>query len=145
MTAFYQPLKRESDGRWDMTRGTGSTKPYAIGYCRGWTEDLPGEGAVSTHLREEFEKDRERRRPFQEKYHRDGHAASGEATACWLLYQIDQRLKFLEDPETQKKCFVCAAWTTWLAVFRGSSFMVPLPVCQAHQDRDLVHGHLRSE
>lgn len=112
MTAYYQPLARKDDGRFDYTRGTGSSPAYSIGYCAGGTGD--GDPA---------------------KYHDDGHATAEEACACYRAWCLDARLRFGSEAGTQKPCKRCGAWTQGRGSFFGDDFVRPVPLCDQHQTR----------
>lgn len=107
MTAYYQPLQRQSDKRWDMTRGTGSSAAHAIGYCAGGCGGCEGRG----------------------------HDTAAEASACYDGYQLDTGLYFAEDKESQERCATCAEWTTGRGDIRGDTFVRPVPLCPRHQTR----------
>lgn len=108
MTTYYPPLQRQSDRRWDMTRGTGSTPAYAIGYCAGGCGGCDGKG----------------------------HDTAEEASACYDAWRLDTLLSFHEDPTTQLRCSACGEWTTGLGDLRGDNFVRPVPLCPAHQTRE---------
>lgn len=108
MTAYYQPLQRESDKRWDMTCGTGSRPAYPIGYCAGGCGGCEGKG----------------------------HDTGAEASACYDGYLLDTCLTFFVAPNEQQRCATCQAWTTGRGDLKGDAFVRPVPLCEAHQSRD---------
>jgi len=139
MTAYYQPLQRERDKRWDMTRSTGSSGPHPIGYCCGWHEParevLEKTWGPNGHMVDAVLRDYDRLRPFKDKYHEDGHATAEEASACWDDYRLDNELEFTTSVDTMKKCGCCGAWTPTVGYFRGA-FYEETPLCSQHTNRD---------
>lgn len=137
----WQPLRRESDGRFDMTAAQGDLV-VSVGYCSGWSEDLPEAEKVGEDLVEFARVDREARRRFRSKYHQDGHEFASGAYACWQEFLVDNKLRFLEDPRELRQCLECKAWTPGRADFHGG-FLPPFPICVAHQKNEVVLELLR--
>ena len=136
MTQYFQARARKSDGRFDYTVCTGSTEPYALGYCRGWREDSLED--LTTRfgdvLAQGIVREQGALRPFKDRFHVDGHATGEEAEACYREFQLDTMLAFRDDPSTQKQCTACGAWTTGYGELRGD-LMRRAPLCVAHQTR----------
>lgn len=135
MTAYYQPLQRTEDSRWDYTRGTGSSPAHAIGYCAGWHEWTDEELARISIGREWIETERQRLLPFRDKYHTDGHATSREAHDCYENFLLDTQLVFHTKESEQHKCKVCGLWTQTLGSFLGEEHRYAY-LCRDHANRD---------
>lgn len=142
MTTYYQALQRESDKRYDYTSSTGSTQPHPIGYCAGWKEMVDyGTAAWDQMLKESLVRDIEEKRPFKDKFHRDGHATAAEAEACYRQYELDHHLHFetmpLEKAETLHRCKApeCGEFTAGIA-FLGHHRHFYL--CDTHRNRVTV-------
>lgn len=130
---YYQPLKRESDGRWDFTV-TNDGKTRAVGYCHAWKDwhDLdvfsPEQNA---YHKKAFD---EQCGPFRDKYHNDGHVSAEEASACYRAYLLDQRLQLrIVEEGVQRECLKCGTWTTLRAQVECLSMLV---LCEEHQNKD---------
>lgn len=153
MTTYIQALQRESDKRWDMTSGTGSSAAHAIGYCAGWSEPPAGEelkdlevrtgAGIAKHIVEECEA----KRPHQAKYHRGGHATAAEADACYQQYQLDNELQFYGTPTGKVdtlhacKCPGCSEYTAGMARLGQHRYFY---LCDKHRNRDTVELILES-
>lgn len=143
MARYYQALQRQSDKRWDMTVSSDDEGwAHAIGYCAGWKGDpdeaekerlnnMFGEG-FSDRLAAEIEP----KRQFIDKFHKDGHATSEEAHACYRQYELDCELRFYESKSEQRKCQVCEAWTTHRAEL--GDFYREFVLCESHATRENV-------
>lgn len=137
---IWRPLQR-TDLRWEMTQGTGSTGPYPTGYCAGWREpDSVNTPAVKDYVKRDLEK----RLPFKDKFHTDGHETREEALACWDEYRLDLKLKVVEEPDTQRRCKLCSVWTISRVKFAGVALSKPVALCPDHQDRESVKRVIRS-
>lgn len=143
MARIYSVLQRQSDKRWDMTVSSDEEGwAHSIGYCAGWKGDpdaaeierlnnMFGEG-FAERLKAEIEP----KRQFQSKFHRDGHATSEEAYACFRQYELDCELRFWESKSEQKKCQVCETWTAHRAEL--GDFHREFILCPEHATRDNV-------
>jgi hypothetical protein len=153
MTTYIQALQRESDKRWDMTSGTGSSAAHAIGYCAGWREPATGEEAerlekqLGSGFVESLNRDTEAKRPHQAKYHRDGHATAAEADACYQQYQLDNELEFYGKPtgkvDTLHACKRpgCSEFTAGMARLGQHRHFY---LCDEHRNRETVEFILES-
>lgn len=140
MARIYHVLQRDSDKRWDMTVSSDEEGwVHPIGYCAGWF-DWDDERHAQRHG-DEFvrraKEDQQKLLPFKGGFHRDGHATSEEAEACWKKYELDVELEFRDSSSEQKKCQVCDAWTTRYAEL-GHAFHRRFVLCQKHATRDQV-------
>ncbi len=151
MTTFYQPVQRRRDGRWDMTKSTGSTGPTPIGYCAGWVEENPWrredpggffDEALRRRMAKSWDEERAKLLPNQDWFHQDGHATAEEAGECWRVFLVDTRLKFHQDPQAQLRCVVCESWTQGRASVRGPISPAPIALCRDHQTKDHAAEHL---
>jgi hypothetical protein len=143
MARIYSVLQRQSDKRWDMTVSSDEEGwAHAIGYCAGWRGDpdeaekerqdnMFGEG-----FSERLQADWEAKRQHQAKFHRDGHATSEEAYACYQQYELDNMLRFWESRSEQKKCQICETWTTHRAEL--GDFHREFILCPEHATREHV-------
>lgn len=150
MTAYFGPLQRQDNMRWDYTRRTGSTGPYPIGYCAGWRDYTDQDyeemkKKLGEHIVAEMKRDLEKREPFKEKYHFDGHATAEEAMECYDRYRLDHDLEFFEREDVQRKCAICEAWTTGMGSFRGEHFGEHWPLCKEHQTKENVEELLKGK
>lgn len=66
-----------------------------------------------------------------------GHDTGEEAQACWNKHRLDNDLGFGETKHQQRRCEVCAQWTTGVAYLRGE-FPYEWPLCDKHRNRDGV-------
>lgn len=129
---YYQPRKRESDGRYDFTC-LNDGKTWAVGYCtkfREWwkSDSIRGFPVSQKEIDAEI--------LFKDKYHIDGHATYEQAGECYKEYLLDHRLKLGRKMTDQKlKCEVCGEWTSLFATL-GDSEMWTL--CQEHNTREEV-------
>lgn len=147
MTTYHQPLKRESDKRWDFTRGTGSSAAYAVGYCAGWKEPPGPEEAAELDKKlgagfaARITVEIEAKRKYQAKYHTDGHATAAEACACHRQYELDNELELKpkpnEESDTLHRCqaFGCPVHTANLACLGQFNFF---HLCDDHLNRETV-------
>jgi hypothetical protein len=148
MTTYHQALQR-TDGRWDFTSSTGSTKPHPLGYCAGWKEPPMGEeskrleGQFGDGFVKRLTADIEAKRQHQAKYHSDGHATEREACDCFRQYELDNELEFRtmpkEQAETLHKCQApeCGEFTAGLASLGQYRHFY---LCDAHRNRDVVEA-----
>jgi hypothetical protein len=137
MAEIYQPLQRQSGGRWDYTVSSDENRStYLTGYCCGDFDTVwPIEPTTGLLDPEQWASARAEALPFASKYHGDGHATAEEASACFLEYQLDRVLTFTNDDDEQRKCQVCGAWTTGRATV-GLSRRYSL--CDQHRSRQHV-------
>lgn len=148
MTTYRQALKRESDGRYDFTSSTGSSGAYALGYCAGWKEPPGPEEAAKLDARlgdgfaARITADIEKKRPFQAKYHKEGHADAAEACECYRQYELDHELKFKTKPKEESdqlhRCQAiggCAEFTAGIAFLGQYNHFY---LCDSHRNRDEV-------
>lgn len=112
-----QPLQRERDKRWDYTEGSGSSGPYAVGYCNPRGAEHDPEHAA--------------------KYHNTGHATPEEAVECHARYEVERMLQFGVSEKEQRRCVVCDAWTQKRAFFRGDSPRF-YDLCETHATTEVV-------
>lgn len=115
---YYQPRQRESDQRWDYTCKR-DKQIWPIGYCSGRS----AEG------------------PHADKYHSDGHASAEEATNCYMLYLLDNELRF-DDGEGSRVLHVCQypgceEFTGGHATV-GTGPCAIYSLCEAHRTREAV-------
>lgn len=131
MARIYKPTQRKSDLRWDYTCESDEENwIHAVGYCAGYRD--PGPSILGPEMTERLRLETE---PYRAKYHTDGHATPEEAMACHRDYELDQRLRFFDEPSTQRQCGICSTWTTGrarLGEYDGYT------VCPAHQTRESV-------
>jgi len=142
MTTYYQALRRQSDGRYDYTSCTGSTKPHPIGYCAGWKEITDyGTAAWDRLLKASLGRDIEEKRPFKNKFHTDGHATEREAINCYRQYELDHHLEFKDAPtekaNTLHRCQApgCSEFTAGVAFLSHHRHFY---LCDAHRNRETV-------
>jgi hypothetical protein len=130
--------RQRTDGRWEMTVSSDEERwCHPAGYCAGWpSDDLPT--VVSPELCEQL---RQRRLPFRDKYHDDGHGSANLARACHREYELDQCVRVRHDPETQHKCALCGAWTN-TTVEVGNVVPRRVVLCSQHQGRDDIEAAL---
>jgi len=112
-----QPLQRKADLRWEYTEGSGSTGPYAVGYCNPRNAEIDLANAA--------------------KYHSNGHATPEEAVECHARYEVEQMLQFGVSEKEQHRCVVCDAWTQKRAFFRGDSPRF-YDLCETHATHETV-------
>lgn len=147
MTRYLQALKR-LDGRYDFTSSTGSSAPYALGYCAGWREAPTGEDAeklkrsMGQWLVDQLAVDIEAKRAFASRYHTSGHGSAGEADECYRQYQLDHELEFHDAPtvpDTLHKCQEpgCMAYTEGIAFFGQHQHFY---LCNSHRTREVVEA-----
>lgn len=119
MARFYRVRQRQSDKRFDMTVSSDDEGwCHPIGYCAGLKELVTDEdyqkafpfAADNPAMLKSFRADHEKRLPFKDKYHKNGHATAEEAEACHQEYEFDQELRFSTSEREQHKCEVCDAW-----------------------------------
>ncbi len=117
---------------------------HPIGYCVGW-KDLtdeeyakffPWANVAELHW---LKTDYEKRRPFRDKYHNDGHTTREEAWACFLKYEFDQELRFYESTKEMRKCAVCGVWTPMQASLGEFKHFY---LCETHKNREGVQAAL---
>lgn len=143
---WYQPLQRQSDKRWDYTSSSGSSS-YPIGYCGGWKEYTPEELAdIDAKLGEGFSerliKERDRNVAFKHKFHKDGHATSEEACACYKQYVFEcEREQYIEK-SIAHKCAECGVWMSNITQF-GRSLGKRLYLCDEHMTEEMYAKHYR--
>jgi hypothetical protein len=139
MARIYQVLQRGSDKRWDMTVSSDEEGwVHPVGYCAGWF-DWDDEKYIQRHgvdFVERAKEEQNRLLPFKGSYHRDGHATSEEAEACWKRFELDVELKFVDSSSEQKKCQICDVWTTRYA--EVGQFHRRFVLCPEHATRDQV-------
>jgi hypothetical protein len=145
MARIYQTRQRSKDKRFDMTVSSDDEGwCHPIGYCAGW-KDLSDEEYKKTfswageEMIARFKADHEKLRPFQAKYHDDGHETREQAAACYREYEFDNELHFHELRDEQRKCAVCDAWTQGYASL-GEFHRFYL--CDAHKNREGVEQAL---
>jgi len=140
MARIYQVLKRKDD-RFDMTVSSDDEGwTHAIGYCAGWRELFKAE-CDRIHIPWEVaRKDQDKKRPFQSKFHKEGHGTAEEAHECYNNYILDILTEFdVIDNDGKLKCKVCSDWTQNRVMFRGSGvFKPPVPLCSKHNTREHV-------
>jgi hypothetical protein len=141
----YGPLERQKGGKhtgvWDYCCSNRHGGAYPVGYCAGWSErtkeqfekDFPGHGEV-------FFKDQERRRPFKEKYHTDGHKTREEAIECYRQYEIDTRSGVGSTGKTHQPCLECGELTNRVLTIRG---LRSYRICAKHDDHKALLRHHR--
>lgn len=146
MTRYLQALQKESTKRWDFTSSTGSSGAYPLGYCAGWKEPPADDEALELDSRlgsgfsKRLAEDIEKKRPFKDKYHTDGHATEAEACACYREYELDQELEFKDLPrekaDTLYRCQGpdCEEFTAGAGILGHRVFRL----CPAHQNRATV-------
>lgn len=147
MTRYLQALQKESTKRWDFTSSTGSSGAYPLGYCAGWKEPPEGEEAQQLDARlgagfsKRLAEDIEKKRPFKDKYHTEGHATEAEACACYREYELDHELEFHDLPrakaDTLHRCEGpgCEEFTAGIGSLGQHRFF---HLCPAHQNRATV-------
>ena len=138
----YAARQRRSDNRWCYTIA-GDVGARPVGYCAGWQEELPDVTSRAEGLHQVFEDDRERRRPFKDKYHTDGHASGTEAIECYKGYLLDNRTRTWRSETDQRKCRECGGWTQ-LRIEVGTGICgTVFDLCEKHQDRDMLDKHFK--
>jgi hypothetical protein len=149
---WYEALQKKSTSRWDYTLRTDDPKsgPHPVGYCAGWPGDwTSGDPAKDEEIivaayrsREAYEAFLRREEPLKGKYHRDGHATAEEACACHRAFQLDHDLHFYEEPQTYRPCVECGTLTTARGGLQNCMSPRSVPLCPAHQSRELADKHL---
>lgn len=136
---YAQARQRQTDSRWDWTVANRRTGTYPAGYCGGWKYDewlAKDDGLVP---REHLAQEAERCRPFQAKYHTDGHATKEEAERCHYEYEMDVELREMsEGRDTQHGCQAqeCSAWTS-KALGLGGYGTHHTWLCDEHRTREI--------
>src|SRR6185503_14244261 len=80
----------------------------------------------------------EKKRPFQAKYHTEGHADAAEACECYKQYELDHELEFktlpLEKADTLHKCQSagCPEYTAGIALLGQHRHFY---LCDEHRNR----------
>lgn len=111
---LYEPKQRQRDKRWDMTSTSGSGHTCAIGYCNIHNAVYD----PTNHL----------------QYHDTGHNSADDALACFNRWRADNQARALEKPDEQRRCAVCAIWTT----HRVQVEEMTLVLCADHATRDNI-------
>jgi hypothetical protein len=148
MARIYQPLPRQSDGRFDMTVSSDDERwTHPIGYCAGSFDNLWPEQPRESHIQawmsaEMYQADRARHLPFRDHYHADGHATSAEASACYAKYRIDHERRSFEEKDTQRKCVACQAWTTHRVMVGDHTLLV---LCEADDTREEIEKQIAAK
>jgi len=140
MARFHQASQRQTDKRWDYTVSSDDEGwMHAQGYCAGWREWTEAEIAKMPGMNWEMhKKDMDRRRPFQELYHKDGHATAEEAEACFQSYQLDLYTRYNEtEKDVAKRCKVCNEFTENRVEF-GREMSQLFVLCGNHSTRDYL-------
>lgn len=138
MARIYQPSQRQSDKRWDMTVGSDEEGwVHAIGYCAGWHDWTEEEAKRIGFSLESCLKDQAPMVPHKAKFHRDGHATSEEASACWDAYVLDTELEFRDLTDEKRPCCVCGDFTGHVADL-GREFPRRWFLCPTHGTREEV-------
>lgn len=142
MARIYQVLQRKGDGRYDMTVSSDEEGwSHPVGYCADFKEmteeELDAEEARGNQGFRKWYKDQLQNK---DKYHSGGHATKDEAYDCYTQYILDNRLRFWEQGDTQKKCEVCDCWTTGRGELNTFKQFI---LCADHQQRDIVEGLLK--
>lgn len=123
---YYEPKKRQSDGKWDYTRNS-----QPAGYCHAFQE-FEKEFIENFHI---SDSEVEKHNKFADKYHSDGHDTEEEACKCYKEYQLDHKLQLdHEDKHQQRRCKVCGEWTTKFAMVDYSIYQL----CDKHCTREEV-------
>ena len=109
---YYGARQKQDTKKWDYTCRN-DDRIWPVGYCGGWKEynkeDVTkrlGEGMYDGLVREQNQS-----LPFKSKYHTDGHDTKEAACSCYRAYLLDQKTRFGEQQNQQKKCEVCQKWT----------------------------------
>lgn len=137
---YAQARQRQSDLRWDWTVANKRAGTYPSGYCGGWSYDRWLADPTNLVMpRQLLEREAAARRPFQAKYHTDGHATREEAERCHYEYALDLELQEgTIRPDEQHRCQApdCAEWTQHylsLGAYRAQTTFL----CDAHRTRDV--------
>lgn len=156
MAEVYEVLEKtkggERTGRYDMTRRTDDPRggPYPCGYFGGWPGDLTSgdpetDKAVIVQAygsEEAYQAFLRREEPLRAKYHTGGHESRQAAHACYAEFQLDHDLRFYEEPEVYRACAECGTLTTARGGLQNCSSSRSVPLCPAHQDRDIAAKRL---
>jgi hypothetical protein len=135
---FFEPRERYRNGKptgiWDFCRYADSSKQvFPIGYCAGWHEFSKTQlDKIWGEVGKDFFADQERRRPFKDNYHTDGHGSAEEALECYRKYCLDLKTVVHEERETWKPCVACRKITTRRITVNRSTTIV---LCNNHDDR----------
>lgn len=119
MARIYQPLQRQSDGRWNMTVSSDDERwTHAVGFCSGtfdqvWPPHNPSlpERVAAWGSVEAYEADREKHRVHAFAYHDNGHATAAEAAECYDRYCRTLHRRDFDEKDVQRPCAICGAWT----------------------------------
>lgn len=118
---MYQARRTTVDGvpaGWDFTEsGLESAWCHPLGYCHDAYEA------------------RDRSIPW-----RGHHLTANEAEACFLRFRLDKKIEVHVSKDEQRKCLECGAWTQQRVVLGGSVEWYG-PLCEKHQDRELIRAH----
>jgi hypothetical protein len=145
MARYYQVRQRQDNRRFDMTVSSDDEGwCHPIGYCAGWREySAENYPSAKEYLLSEIQRDLEKRRPFQAKYHDGGHETREEADACYRDYELDQELRFYDLDDEQHKCALCGAWTQKVAEL--GQFHRYFHLCPEHANREGVEQARRAK
>ena len=129
---YRGPRKRLLDGRWDYAVGN-DEYAYAVGYCAGWDEAI---GDIDPSLIPLVEQAIDRKRPFRDKYHDDGHDTPEAAIRCFKEYVIDHNLEWRRKEAILRRCLVegCDDLTHDYALFRGET----ISFCEDHRVTEIM-------
>lgn len=115
----YAARQRKSDMRWEFTcRNDENT--WSVGYCAG--------GKVWSQVKGEH----------REKWHDDGHPTAEDAAECYRQFQLDQYLRFEDNPNAtalgvceHPECSEAASGIARVG-------MISMRLCSAHKTRETV-------
>ena len=128
----YQPMRRETDNRWDYVCTTRDVT-FPVGYCAGWVEPEEQQLQAIVGLQETIE----RVRQHITKFHTDGHAHPLEAALCYRDYLLDTALQlYTPAPKGGAICLLCRHPTEIAARIPPRYGFFPL--CHEHMSRASV-------
>ena len=129
---YYAAKQREGNKRWDYTCSLDESC-WSVGYCAGWDEDSK---TTDPDMIELIERELEKLRPFQDKFHTNGHETKAEALDCYRDYLINHRITWFTDDSVKRRCDAneCQNWTHNYAEANGRI----LKLCDKHRNKETL-------